>query len=105
MGKTSLPCSFSINNKKSNIKFNYGIRQVIVPTVECEDVADRTCVKLPNAEETTIDVTACVPVVDSPKCDKVNLVFKGWAQSDNLNKCIFMTLQLHYRMTRLDLRG
>ena len=43
----------------------------MVPTVECEDVTDRTCVKLPNAEETTIDVTACVPVVDKPQCDKV----------------------------------
>ena len=47
-------------------------RPVIVPTIECEDISERSCVKLPNAEETTLDVTACVPVVDKPKCDKVS---------------------------------
>ena len=45
---------------------------MIVPTIQCEDVSEKSCVKLPNAEETTIDVTACVPVVDKPKCDKVS---------------------------------
>ena len=49
-------------------------RQVIIPTIECEDVRDKTCVKLPNAEETTVDVTACVPVVDKPQCDKVTMI-------------------------------
>ena len=47
-------------------------RQVVIPTIQCEDLSERSCVKLPNAEETTLDVTACVPVVDKPKCDKVN---------------------------------
>ena len=46
-------------------------RQVVIPTIQCEDLSERSCVKLPNAEETTLDVTACVPVVDKPKCDKV----------------------------------
>ena len=46
-------------------------RQVIIPTIQCEDLSERSCVQLPNAEETTLDVTACVPVVDKPKCDKV----------------------------------
>ena len=46
-------------------------RQVVIPTIQCEDVSERSCVKLPNAEETSLDVTACVPVVDKPKCDKV----------------------------------
>ena len=46
-------------------------RQVVIPTIQCEDLRERSCVKLPNAEETTLDVTACVPVVDKPKCDKV----------------------------------
>ena len=46
-------------------------RQVVIPTIQCEDVGERSCVKLPNAEETSLDVTACVPVVDKPKCDKV----------------------------------
>ena len=55
---------------------------MIVPTVECEDIADRTCVKLPNAEETTIDVTACVPVVDKPKCDQV--IFVLWGNNGQL---------------------
>ena len=47
-------------------------RQVVIPTIQCEDLSERSCVKLPNAEETTLDVTACVPVVDKPKCDKVS---------------------------------
>ena len=46
-------------------------RQVVIPTIQCEDLSERSCVQLPNAEETTLDVTACVPVVDKPKCDKV----------------------------------
>ena len=46
-------------------------RQVVIPTIQCEDLSERSCIQLPNAEETTLDVTACVPVVDKPKCDKV----------------------------------
>ena len=52
-------------------------RQVVIPTIQCEDLSERSCVQLPNAEETTLDVTACVPVVDKPKCDKV------WAKPDS----------------------
>merc|ERR1711971_771427 len=52
----------------------YQRRQVVIPTIQCEDLSERSCVKLPNAEETTLDVTACIPVVDKPKCDKVELV-------------------------------
>ena len=46
-------------------------RQVIIPTVSCEALTEKSCVKLPNAEEATVEVVACVPVVDKPKCDKV----------------------------------
>merc|ERR1711874_106952 len=49
-------------------------RTVIVPTVECEDVTDKRCVKLPSVEEVAIEAEACVPVVAKPKCDKVELV-------------------------------
>ena len=47
-------------------------RQVIIPTVNCQDVTEKSCVKLPNAEEAVVEVAACVPVVDKPKCDKVS---------------------------------
>ena len=67
-------------------------RQVMVPTVECEDVTDRTCVKLPNAEETTIDVTACVPVVDKPQCDKV--VLNDGSCTLNLNDTTYLQVEL-----------
>ena len=61
-----------INDGKDDNNNVNDCRQVIVPTIQCEDVSEKSCVKLPNAEETTIDVTACVPVVDKPKCDKVS---------------------------------
>ena len=68
---------------------NYAVdRSVIVPTVECEDVTDKRCVKLPSVEETDEEAQACVPVVDKPKCDKVGgclkqklrLVFLWWTR-------------------------
>ena len=53
------------------VKLNLLCRSVIVPLVECEDVTDKRCVKLPSVEETELDAIACTPVVDKPKCDKV----------------------------------
>ena len=54
-----------------NTHQNPVVRQVIIPTVSCEDLTEKSCVKLPNAEEASVEVVACVPVVDKPKCDKV----------------------------------
>ena len=63
-------------------------RQVVIPTIQCEDLSERSCVKLPNAEETTLDVTACVPVVDKPKCDKVNPNKTGLWDHESKKNCL-----------------
>ena len=51
---------------------NYDVvRSVILPTVDCEDITDKRCVKLPSVEENDAEAQACIPVVGKPKCDKV----------------------------------
>ena len=87
-------------------------RQVVIPTIQCEDLSERSCVKLPNAEETTLDVTACVPVVDKPKCDKVSQtkpVFRinRWSKENSANRWHWVTnidvfLKVFLRKSRLE---
>ena len=55
------------------IKHICNFRSVPVPAVECEDMTDKRCVNLPTIQEADLEATACVPVVATPKCDKVSL--------------------------------
>ena len=61
----------NLEPSEDNLDNEHVDRSVIVPTVECEDVTDKRCVKLPSVEESEIEAQACVPVLSKPKCDKV----------------------------------
>ena len=70
------PCEDKLDNE-------HVVRSVIVPTVECEDVTGKRCVKIPSVEESDTEAQACVPVVANPKCDKVGREMKRRSTTNN----------------------
>jgi len=50
-----------------------GPQQITIPTVQCEDITEESCVQLPGVEETDIQAQQCTVPLGGPKCDQMEL--------------------------------